>query len=461
MTTWSNLLTIAAGAGGLTAAYVAGRRVYDDVSVRVMQRRTFQAKLDAFKQVSAVKALRHIPSDANGRLGLMVRPDGTILNYDTHARLDEQWRVAYIDPLKEQVDHLTRLLLAQGPRAGGEVQELMPEQVPLLPDFVTPEQVARGAFSYRRLILGKTESGECSADMADLVHFAVGGSSGWGKSVFVRWIVYQLIKSIDPVQLALIDLEGVTLSPFANSDRVLWPVADSEQDAVIILSELAGELDRRKEMYSQYRGVDSLYLYNERAMLDDKEALLPIVTVVDEATAILENKSVERHLRTLAIRARKYGLWLVMAGQDWKGTSLDTTIRNQIGARIHFRAQSSSQSRVLLGVSGAEELEIKGRALMVLPGEKMQELQTPMLRYSDIRGLKEGGPLNPMPVLGDEMPEWTDEYLRELWSGLDKKNKSEMCRALWADMGRPPPAPTGGSFWGEVDQAGKGAGLWD
>jgi len=286
-----------------------------------------------------------------------------------------------------------------------QLAELVPqEQVSLLPEFVD-SAVMDAAPSYRRLVLGRTEHETVTADMASLVHVAVGGSSGWGKSIFLRWLVYQLVKSTDPVDLVLIDLEGATLAPFESCKRVLYPVADTEQDAVAVMTELTGELDKRKELYSAYPGVDSLYSYNEEA----EEPIRPIVAVIDEATALLENKGVESHLRTLALRARKYGLWLVLAGQDWKANTLDTAIRNQLGARIQFKAMSKSQSRVLLNQPGAEELDVKGRAMAVLPGRMPFTFQAPMIKQSEIRNLRDGGPLYDMPITEAEAVELSEQ----------------------------------------------------
>lgn len=251
--------------------------------------------------------------------------------------------------------------------------------------------------------------------MGKLVHIAVGGSSGWGKSVFLRSLAYQLAKSQDLVDLALVDLEGVTFAPFARCGRLLWPVADTEQDALAIFRELAQEMNRRKELYGQHPGVDSIDTYNARA----DEPLAPVVTLVDEATALLGDKAVENELRTLALRARKYGLWLVLGGQDWKASSLDTAIRNQLSSRIQFKAMSAAQSRVLLEQSGAEDLDAPGRALAILPGRPMFVLQAPFLSERDLDDLSNGGPRNAMPELGGngEGPDSElEERIRELWA---------------------------------------------
>lgn len=268
------------------------------------------------------------------------------------------------------------------------------------------------------LVLGVTvgEDGQTEivkADMAQLVHVGVGGSSGFGKSVFLRSLAYQLALSQTPVDLAMVDLEGATLAPFALCGRLLYPIADTERDAVAIFQVLLDEMDRRKELYADYPGVDKLSAYNAQA----DEPLTPVVCIVDEATALLGDKSVESALRTLALRARKYGLWLILAGQDWKANSLDTAIRNQLSSRVQFKAMSKSQSRVLLQQSGAEALDVVGRALAILPGRAMLTMQAPFISSKAIMDdIKDGGPRYPVPGNGDG-GEDLEQRVRELWDG--------------------------------------------
>jgi len=272
-----------------------------------------------------------------------------------------------------------------------EPQQNWPSEVPLKSVVTEPD--------IRALTLGVTvgDDGQqqtVKADMSKLVHIAVGGSSGWGKSVFLRSLSYQLALSQTPVDLAMIDLEGATLAPFAKCGRLLYPLADTETEALAVLGALLEEMERRKALYAQFPGVDSLGAYNARS--DDP--LTPLVAIIDEATALLADKSVESTLRTLALRARKFGLWMVLAGQDWKASSLDTAIRNQLSSRVQFKAMSKSQSRVLLERSGAEDLDVQGRALAILPGKELFTLQAPFVSARTIMAdCSDGGPRYSMP----------------------------------------------------------------
>jgi len=132
-----------------------------------------------------------------------------------------------------------------------------------------------------------------TAALSELVHVAVGGSSGWGKSVFLRALALQFATAAESCRLALIDLEGATFAPFASSERLLWPVADTEADALAIMARLVEEMNRRKELYQAFPGVDSLAAFNARAA----EPLPPVIALIDEATALLSDRSVHNATR--------------------------------------------------------------------------------------------------------------------------------------------------------------------
>ncbi|MBU0492749.1 MAG: hypothetical protein KKB13_12950 [Chloroflexi bacterium] len=315
--------------------------------------------------------------------------------------------VEALTPALVQIEGMARLLRAAGGwppgRAAPSVLDESPPVMVNWPGMVKLADLLTAQPTYQSLVLGVHLDGAgagqelVKSSMHELVHVAVGGSSGWGKSVFLRSLAYQLAISVDPVDLVLVDLEGVTFAPFVHCDRLLWPVADTEEAARIVCEALTDELDRRKAAFGEHPGVDSLAAYNRLA----DAPLAPVVCLVDEATALLGDKGVESALRTLALRARKYGLWLVLGGQDWKASSLDTAIRNQLSTRVQFRAMSDSQSRVLLQKGGAELLDTKGRALAWLPGRGLVEIQTPYIGHADILAAVAGaGPREAFPEPG-------------------------------------------------------------
>jgi DNA segregation ATPase FtsK/SpoIIIE-like protein len=385
-------------------------------------------------QSMLAKSIRHIAPDANGRLGITY--NGQVYrNHDDRAFYGDIGAIVR-DVVREELDGAIRLLLASGSSAPSTVKDLLPEAAGVpLPDRVPLRSLIDTA-SYKDLALGVSDTGPVRADLADLVHVAIGGSSGWGKSVFLRSIGYQLAQSVDPVDLVMVDLEKSTLAPFEACDRLMYPVVDNERDAVAVFAELADELDRRKELFSQHPGIDSLALYNSKA----QEPINPLVLLGDEITALLADKAVEKNLRTLALRARKYGMWLILAGQDWKAASLDTAIRNQLSCCIQFKAKSGAQSRILLDRSDAQDIDTKGRALAWLPGREMVEMQAPIIGYQDIiAAMSGGGPRYETPETGDDL----EALVIEAWQGMEAPNITKVCREIFDGQ-------NGGANWNRI-----------
>lgn len=264
-----------------------------------------------------------------------------------------------------------------------ENMPVLPEPVLDWPTRIPLSGLLSGPASLNNLVLGVTldENGQrhiVNGAMSDLVHVAVGGTSGWGKSEFLKMLACQLLMAVERPDVCMIDLEGVTLNAFAQSERLLYPLADNEAAALALLLALNAEMERRKGLFNAHPGVDRLDRYNGVA----QQPLNPIITLIDEATALLDNKDIEGHLKNLTLRARKYGLWLILAGQDWKATSLDTAIRNQLSTRVQFKALNASQSRVLIGEGDAKDIDTIGRALAVLPGKPMLQMQAPFVSHS-------------------------------------------------------------------------------
>ena len=288
--------------------------------------------------------------------------------------------------------------------------------------------------SINALVLGVDDNGEVVRErLSRMVHIAIGGSSGWGKSVFARALAFQLALAQERPRLILADIEGVTMAPFAGSDALMYEVLENEEQILAALHELNGELTRRREMFKAVgAGVDSLDAYNAQT----DERLPPVVLVVDEATALLaDNKDMYDALRPVVLRGRKFGLWVVLIGQDWKARTLDTTVRNQLATRVQFKALDSTQSRVLLGRDDAAGIEQPGEAYAILPGRPLVHFKSPWVSGEEIERILRSGARPPVidvsPLRGtqDKREERVRELLRQ---GL---SLSEVARRVYGSSG--------------------------
>jgi DNA segregation ATPase FtsK/SpoIIIE-like protein len=135
------------------------------------------------------------------------------------------------------------------------------------------------------------------------------------------------------------------------------------------------------------------------------EKLPRIVVVLDEVTVRVEEaggKGGELHrlLLTLAAQGRKYGFTLVVAGQDFKATTFNTALTHQLSTRVAFKAGSANESRVVLGVDGAERLPGQGRGLL-RHGGRVIEFQGFLVEKAELvaRCAAIGEPITPGPAL--------------------------------------------------------------
>lgn len=287
---------------------------------------------------------------------------------------------------------------------------------------------SQGGASLDKIFLGVTcdpatgQQQPVSMPMDDLVHFAVAGTSGFGKTTFLESLLYQFITT-NACDLAIVDLKG-ELVAWRNADVLRWPLATTRDDGSAILAACYDELQYRRTAFESIGGAKSLDDYNARA--NGAGQFRPLVAMLDEGTILLRgDKEIASQAVDLVLLGRSFGLWLVLAGQDFKVSSTASEIRNQLVTRVQFHAADGPQARVLLGHSRAQGLGV-GRAICRLKGHQSDiELQAPVIARADIDALLTGqsGPRQPAPVA--EPPTTDDSPVARLSS-----NEQERAREL-------------------------------
>ena len=95
-----------------------------------------------------------------------------------------------------------------------------------------------------------------------------------------------------------------------------------------------------------------------------------IVIMMDEVADMMQSdcKDIENKVAKLAAKARAAGIHLVLATQRPSVDVLSGTAKNNFPARIAFFLTTQTDSRTILGYSGAENLLGRGDMLYVEPG---------------------------------------------------------------------------------------------
>jgi len=210
------------------------------------------------------------------------------------------------------------------------------------------------------------------ADLTEMPHLLVAGTTGSGKSVCINTILTSLIYKSSPeeLKLMLIDMKGgVELGMYNGLPHMLIERCISNAThAVNAFKWLIREMDHRYELL-QGQHVNNIALYH--ALPAYKSGQIPampyIVMVVDEtADLMLRNKKeVEDCIQNLAQKARAAGIHLILATQRPSVDVIGGVIKANIGTRIAFRVTSGFDSRTILDTIGAETLMGRGDMLFM------------------------------------------------------------------------------------------------
>ena len=165
-------------------------------------------------------------------------------------------------------------------------------------------------------------------------------------------------------------------------------MATTRQEGGVILTACYDELERRKGLFMSVGGAKSLADYNSRA---NGNAVRPLCAVLDEGTVLFKGDGKLTDKATdLVLLGRSFGLWLILAAQDFKVKATASEIRNQLTTRVQFHAQDPTQARILLGHADAQGLGV-GRAIVRLKGRESDiQLQAPVVSRDEIDGLLAG-----------------------------------------------------------------------
>jgi len=239
--------------------------------------------------------------------------------------------------------------------------------------------------------LGKDIGGEpVLANLADMPHVLIAGSTGSGKSVCLNVLVTSLLlrNPPDQVRLILIDPKRVELTHYENVPHLITPVVTHPKRASEALAWAVREMELRLETLA-IAGVRNIAAYNKGARdgtlpplpsagLDDQgrpdgeqqRPTLPyIVVVIDELSDLMmiAPRDVEDAICRIAQMARAVGIHLVVATQRPSVDVVTGLIKANIPSRIAFMVASAQDSRVILDAGGADKLVGNGD-MLYLPG---------------------------------------------------------------------------------------------
>jgi DNA segregation ATPase FtsK/SpoIIIE, S-DNA-T family len=247
------------------------------------------------------------------------------------------------------------------------------------------------------LILGKDVYGDVMiADLAEMPHLLIAGTTGSGKSVCINSIIGSMLYRFGPDQLRLlmIDPKMVEMKHYNSLPHLVVPVVTDVKKVISALRWVIREMDQRYQIFAK-TGVRNIHAFNGRVRAplakpeptaEEQEApfLIPreddiivpdklpfIVIVIDELADLMITApaDVENAIQRITQMARAAGIHLIVATQTPRAEVVTGTIKTNIPSRIAFQVPSGIDSRVILDSNGAEKLLGKGDMLFIPPGK--------------------------------------------------------------------------------------------
>jgi DNA segregation ATPase FtsK/SpoIIIE, S-DNA-T family len=264
------------------------------------------------------------------------------------------------------------------------------------------------------LALGKDVYGHpIVADLADMPHLLIAGSTGSGKSVCINAIVASLLYRFSPDQLrfVMIDPKVVELQQYNALPHLVVPVVNDPKKVILALRWVVNEMEKRYQIFARV-GVRNIKSFNERpkdrplpklepelplkakkekieagadgfAVEVDEEIVVPrdddivipeklsyIVVIIDELADLMlvAPADVEMAIARITQMARAAGIHCILATQRPSVDVITGVIKANIPARIAFQVAAKVDSRTILDAMGADKLLGKGDMLYLPPG---------------------------------------------------------------------------------------------
>jgi len=254
------------------------------------------------------------------------------------------------------------------------------------------------------LSLGKDVYGKAIiADLAQMPHLLVAGTTGSGKSVCINGLIASMLFRFTPDELrfVIIDPKMVELQAYNALPHLAFPIVVDPKKVLLALRWLIDEMERRYKMFSR-AGVRNVVGFNARPMKkknidsEDESGAAPkafgaksvraastaatteeqipdklpyIVVIIDELADLMQTApaDVETAIARITQMARAAGIHLIVATQTPRAGVITGVIKANIPCRIAFQVASKIDSRVILDENGADRLLGQGDMLYLPP----------------------------------------------------------------------------------------------
>jgi S-DNA-T family DNA segregation ATPase FtsK/SpoIIIE len=258
------------------------------------------------------------------------------------------------------------------------------------------------------LALGKDVYGKTIiADLAQMPHLLVAGTTGSGKSVCINALIASMLFRFTPdeLRLVIVDPKMVELQAYSSLPHLAFPIVVDPKKVMLALRWLIDEMERRYKVFARV-GARNIVGFNVRPKKkknsDEEDAdggqsssdvglagarpsseikvpredelqipdKMPyVVVIIDELADLMQTApaDVESGIARITQMARAAGIHIIVATQTPRADVITGVIKANIPSRIAFQVASKIDSRVILDENGADRLLGQGDMLYLPP----------------------------------------------------------------------------------------------
>jgi len=273
------------------------------------------------------------------------------------------------------------------------------------------------------LALGKDVYGKTIiADLAQMPHLLVAGTTGSGKSVCINALIASMLFRFTPeeMRLVIIDPKMVEMQAYQSLPHLAFPIVTDPKKVLLALRWVIDEMERRYKMFARV-GVRNIVGFNSRpkkkavASGEDRageeegsaeppgstppatEEKIPdklpyILVIIDELADLMQTApaDVENAIARITQMARAAGMHVIVATQTPRADVITGVIKANIPSRIAFQVASKIDSRVILDENGADRLLGQGDMLYLPPSaSRLIRAQGVLVTDNEIHALVE------------------------------------------------------------------------
>jgi S-DNA-T family DNA segregation ATPase FtsK/SpoIIIE len=206
-------------------------------------------------------------------------------------------------------------------------------------------------------------------NLDDAPHILVSGTTGSGKSLFIKSVIMSLVMRNKPndIRLVLFDPKQIELNRFNDMPHLYAPIVRDVDTAYKTLLALEEEMNDRYEKFYE-TNCCNLQEYNEEASINGLERLPYIVIIIDEYADLVDtNKDIANPVISLAQKARAAGIHIILATQRPSTSVITGVLKANLPTHIALMMPNATDSMVIIGEPGAEKLAGRGDMLVQSP----------------------------------------------------------------------------------------------